>query len=158
RPGSSQGPVPGRGRARYQGATARRAVVGGPHRGAAQAAPQRLHKALRGARSPAPPRHARGAGAHPEEPHRPLVGQADRQVRARARELMSTSADELRAWFERGELTGKRYMVVATDTFDYEDYPIYTDAPVAEVERLRAQPMTKMMEVYDLRKRFDARR
>lgn len=71
---------------------------------------------------------------------------------------MSTSADELRAWFERGELTGKRYMIVATDTFDYEDYPVYTDAPVAEVERLRARPMTKVMEVYDLRKRFDARR
>lgn len=43
-------------------------------------------------------------------------------------------------------------MIVAVDTFDHGDYPVYVkpgQSAKAEVERLRAQSMTRVIEVYD---------
>lgn len=43
-------------------------------------------------------------------------------------------------------------MIVAVDTFDHEDYPVYVkpgQSAQAEVERLRAKSMTRVIEVYN---------
>ena len=42
-------------------------------------------------------------------------------------------------------------MIVATDTFDHNDHPVYTNDPQGEVARLQAASMSRVMEVYDLR-------
>lgn len=64
---------------------------------------------------------------------------------------MGTTREDIRAWLEHGKAEGATFMIVATDTFDYDDYPVYvmknTDVK-KEIERLRAEPMTKVMEVY----------
>lgn len=71
---------------------------------------------------------------------------------------MGTTKDEIRAWLERGKADGAAFMIVATDTFDYGDYPVFvmknTDVR-AEVERLRKEPMTRVMEVYSYGKDLD---
>lgn len=67
---------------------------------------------------------------------------------------MSTTMEKIRDWHKLGQREGKRYMVIVADTFSYEDYPIFTDAPNFEVQRLRGKSMTKVMEVYDLSKPF----
>lgn len=71
---------------------------------------------------------------------------------------MGTTREDIRAWLESGKEQGALFMIVATDTFDYEDYPVYVlkGADVKkEVERLRAEPMTKVMEVYSYGRDLD---
>lgn len=65
---------------------------------------------------------------------------------------MTTYLD-IRGWLERAP-AGTTHMVVATDTFDYSDYPVYvapSDDAAKVVERLQKQAMTKVMEVYSFR-------
>ena len=62
-----------------------------------------------------------------------------------------TAQFTIKTWFEEGQKSGCTHMVVATDTFDWSDYPVYTNDPQGEVDRLRAAPMSKVMEIYDLR-------
>jgi len=38
---------------------------------------------------------------------------------------MSTSVDTLKFWLDQGNTGEYSHMIVATDSFDYEDYPIY---------------------------------
>jgi hypothetical protein len=66
---------------------------------------------------------------------------------------MGTTKDELRDWFDLGLSKGQAYMIVACDTYDWEDFPVY--AKDAEEARLRFRQfngpnMQKVMEVYDL--------
>ena len=65
-----------------------------------------------------------------------------------------TTREEIGEWFDRGVAKGATHMVVACDTFDHEDYPDYV-SPGSDVEaaiaRIRAQPMTRIMEVYNLK-------
>ena len=64
-----------------------------------------------------------------------------------------TTQDEIAAWFDRGVEQGATHMIVAVDTFDWSDFPIYIDAGQdvrAEVTAHRRRPMTKVMEVYNL--------
>jgi hypothetical protein len=64
-----------------------------------------------------------------------------------------TTREEIFRWLGRAIQGGATHMIVATDTFDWSDYPVYV-APdqdaAAEVERLEQQAMTKVMEVYNL--------
>jgi hypothetical protein len=63
-----------------------------------------------------------------------------------------TTKDDIRNWFDRGVSLGKDIMIVLCDPFDYEQYPIYTDA--AEYEQkyqdLGNVLVSGVMRVYDL--------
>lgn len=64
---------------------------------------------------------------------------------------MGTTREEIREWLERGKADEAQYMIVACDTYDHEDYPVYVlkGASVkTEIDRLRKEPMTRVMEVY----------
>lgn len=60
---------------------------------------------------------------------------------------MSTSKATIESWFNEGN-TGKRsHMIVATDDFDYEDYPIYVDHGV-DPQTKRPTNGDRVMECY----------
>ena len=63
-----------------------------------------------------------------------------------------TTRDEISGWFDRGVKQSSAYMIVVCDTFDHDDYPVYT----SDVESARAKvkspgEMQRVMEVYDLK-------
>jgi hypothetical protein len=65
-----------------------------------------------------------------------------------------TTQKEIDDWFEAGVKHGATHMIVACDTFDHEDYPIYTTgAEETNREYLGnlGQNMQRVMEVYDLK-------
>jgi len=65
---------------------------------------------------------------------------------------MGTTKETIAAWFDDGVRMGARWMVVACDTWDWEDHPIYvksTEDVHAVVSRLSApSEMWSVMEVY----------
>ena len=82
-----------------------------------------------------------------------------------------TTAHEIGVWFDRGIALGASHMIVATDTFDHDDYPVYgladpdypdDTAPDQTEQVVRARSardiaalfdgknMQKVMEVYNL--------
>jgi len=67
----------------------------------------------------------------------------------------STTKNDIRSWLERGKSENARWMIVACDTFDWGDYPVYIeDDPVKFWERhdgIHGKNMQKVMEVYDLK-------
>lgn len=64
---------------------------------------------------------------------------------------MTTQA-EISAWFDEGVSQGARHMLVICDTFDHEDYPVYTTTDADCLSRYNAPgEMQRVMEVYDLR-------
>ena len=56
-----------------------------------------------------------------------------------------TTISEIEEWYDEGIKTNKKYMFVICDTFDYEDYPVFTDNINYEEGE-----MQEVMEVYDL--------
>ena len=72
---------------------------------------------------------------------------------------MATTKDAIRRWLERGKEKGATHVIVATDTFDYGDYPVLVmpgDDPRRKVEELRNEKMTIVMEVYSLKMDIEA--
>ncbi len=66
---------------------------------------------------------------------------------------MTASASDIRGWIERGIAEGARYLIVACDTFDHDNYPVYakTDEEcLREYDARRGQNMQTVDEVYDL--------
>lgn len=67
---------------------------------------------------------------------------------------MGTTREEIRSWLERGrrEVPDVTHMIVACDTFDHGDYPVYVRrGQDAGAERRRlddASQMSRVMEVY----------
>jgi len=65
---------------------------------------------------------------------------------------MGTTREEIREWFERGVAEGATHLIVASDTFSYEDYPVFVKKGVLPL--LEAQKHTGNMqcvrEVYAL--------
>jgi hypothetical protein len=57
-------------------------------------------------------------------------------------------------WFERGVQRGATHMLVVSDSFSYEYYPVYVekgqDAHVIEAE-INSESMQGVIEVYNLR-------
>lgn len=54
-------------------------------------------------------------------------------------------------WLHRGVDKGATHMIVACDTFDYDDYPVYVmpDENVYEVKaKIESSSMQRIMEVY----------
>lgn len=64
---------------------------------------------------------------------------------------MGTTVEDIRRWIDR-KPKGTLWMIVATDTFDYTDYPIYVndaeerDKKLAEISN--PNKLSKVMEVY----------
>lgn len=72
---------------------------------------------------------------------------------------MATTVGMLKEWFAEGKKQKATHMIVACDTFDWEDYPVYVKKgqDVHEVEAsIRNQSMQKIMEVYDLQAKMNA--
>jgi hypothetical protein len=68
---------------------------------------------------------------------------------------MTTTREMLTQWFDAGLRDKADFMIVATDTFSYEDYPVYIypggEKSVNEVTQdIEHASMSKVMEVYDL--------
>lgn len=59
-----------------------------------------------------------------------------------------TTQSEIRTWFKQGLREKASYMLVATDTFDWSDYPVYVNTKEELKEAIQKQE--KVMETYDL--------
>jgi hypothetical protein len=68
---------------------------------------------------------------------------------------MGTSRDDIRGWLKRAE-PKHTHMLVVCDTFDYDDYPVFTDNVSEAIEKYDRKDMQKIMEIYDLRKDHEA--
>lgn len=66
---------------------------------------------------------------------------------------MAADKAEIRRWFERGKGDGAAFMLVACDTYSWEDYPVHcasAEALRARAAELHGPNMQKVMECYDL--------
>ncbi len=71
---------------------------------------------------------------------------------------MGTTKDQIKAWLKRGALAGATHVIVACDTFDYDDYPVFVspgESVAEKSEEHNGKNMQKVMEVYDLGMDFD---
>lgn len=68
---------------------------------------------------------------------------------------MATTRDDLSRWFDEGVRQKAEFMLVAVDTFDWEDYPVYVEREADFDGKLLSYQnpdrMSKVMEVYDLK-------
>jgi len=63
-----------------------------------------------------------------------------------------TTQTDISRWFDRGIEQSARHMIVVCDTFDHEDYPVYTKTDDECIAKVNAPgEMQRVMEVYDLR-------
>jgi hypothetical protein len=46
--------------------------------------------------------------------------------------------DDIKEYIKQGKEAGHKYLIIACDEFDYEDYPIWVDS-VEEVDKKRAE-------------------
>lgn len=64
-----------------------------------------------------------------------------------------TSKQQLSDWFDSGVEQGAAHMIVVCDTFDHDDYPVYTNSHAETLEKYdhyNGKNMQRVMEVYDL--------
>lgn len=66
---------------------------------------------------------------------------------------MGTTPDDIRSWLEAGKKQKATHVIIACDTFDWEDYPVYVkktekiEEVIAKYDKVNMQ---KVMEVYNL--------
>lgn len=67
---------------------------------------------------------------------------------------MAASKDDISRWFDEAKLDGAVYLIVATDTFDWDDYPVHVknaeDFWVVYHLHNKETNMQRVMEVYDM--------
>jgi hypothetical protein len=72
--------------------------------------------------------------------------------------MTATKVDIIR-WFREGVKQGKKRMIVWCDTYDYSDFPAYTDKTGEELRKYclseNGHNMKRLMEVYDLEADMD---
>ena len=71
---------------------------------------------------------------------------------------MGTTKADILSWLQWGKSQGQTHVIVACDTFDHTDYPVYVakDQKVREeYERINKSSMQKVMEVYALHLPFE---
>jgi len=64
---------------------------------------------------------------------------------------MATIREDISKWLQRGISSGATHLIVATDTYDYEDYPVLVmpgEDVRLMVDEIRSKSMTRVMEVY----------
>lgn len=72
---------------------------------------------------------------------------------------MIPTRSDLRRWLLSGKEKGCTHMIVACDTFSWEDYPVYVEQgqDVREVEaEYKGENMQKVMEVYSFNHDIEA--
>lgn len=70
-----------------------------------------------------------------------------------------TTPAEVKTWLERGKVEGATHVIVACDTFDHEDYPVFvkpTENVHEKFAALDGKNMQRVMEVYNLSMDIDA--
>lgn len=68
---------------------------------------------------------------------------------------MATSRSEIEGWLKRGMKSGARWVLVVSDTFSHEHYPVFvtSDSDIqAEGEKRDGPNMQQVTECYDLAK------
>ncbi len=72
-----------------------------------------------------------------------------------------TTRTDIQEWLERAD-EGSTHMLVVVDTFDYDNYPVYTKDVQGSIRHYQNASMQRIMEVYDLSmdidKQLDAHR
>lgn len=70
---------------------------------------------------------------------------------------MAATISVLTNWFKRGVKNGDQFMIIVCDTFDHEDYPVYTSSEnfQEKYDDHRKAEMQSIMEVYDLSKSME---
>jgi len=65
---------------------------------------------------------------------------------------MTATKNDISRWFDEGVAQGMAHMIVVCDTFDWEDYPVYTSIEdfSKTYKKYDGKDMQKIMEVYDL--------
>jgi hypothetical protein len=65
---------------------------------------------------------------------------------------MAAPKEQIGRWFNEGQAAKKDFLIVACDTFDNEDYPVFAMAKdfSKEFKSLKGKESTEIMEVYDL--------
>ncbi len=64
---------------------------------------------------------------------------------------MAATKEKIRKWLEGGNPRFISHMIVVCDTFDHNDYPVYiskSEDVNERVAKIKAQEMTRIMEVY----------
>ena len=61
---------------------------------------------------------------------------------------MAASIEDIKDMYRRGEQQGATHMIIATDWFDYEDYPIYVMPGEDPREKAKEAGKDKIMECY----------
>lgn len=70
---------------------------------------------------------------------------------------MAATRDDISNWFDRGVAQGARHLIVVCDTFDHDDYPVFTNTDAECLKKYKYPgEMQRVMEVYDLRADKDA--
>lgn len=66
---------------------------------------------------------------------------------------MATTKADIKKWLDRGKKQNAAYMIVATDTFDFEDFPVFVginEDVNSEIKKYQnRKEMLKVMEVYN---------
>ncbi|MEK3955951.1 hypothetical protein [Psychrobacillus sp. FSL K6-1464] len=67
---------------------------------------------------------------------------------------MASSREEIKGWLERGLEQRSTHVIIAVDTWDHEDYPVYVHASESVREKADSYDGSedRIMEVYDLSK------
>lgn len=66
---------------------------------------------------------------------------------------MAATRDDISGWFDEGIKQGATHLIVACDTFDWDDYPVYVmpeENAKERYEEFNGKNMQKVMEVYNL--------
>lgn len=66
---------------------------------------------------------------------------------------MAATKQDIAEWFDQGVEQEMVRMIVCTDTFSMDDYPVYLgpeDEREAKIMEIEAKEFTQIMEVYDL--------
>lgn len=65
---------------------------------------------------------------------------------------MAATRQEIDGWFDRGVAQKALHMLVVCDSFDYDDYPVFTNTDDECLQKYKYPgEMQRVMEVYDLR-------
>ena len=66
---------------------------------------------------------------------------------------MAATQIDIRRWFETAKKQNATHLIVACDTWDWDDYPVYVDKSQdvrKEERRIQSSEMQKVMEVYNI--------
>lgn len=66
---------------------------------------------------------------------------------------MAATKEEIREWLQRGIEQKSSHVIIAVDTWDYEDYPVFVSADEDVQEKVNSynNKSDRIMEVYNLK-------